>query len=415
MPSLIRKRLGSRINRKGQRVETVSWQVQIPLGAGEDGRPEYLRESFKTQAEAKAFLDARREEGRAGGVIKPSDKRLSEYLPEWLDATRASIRENTADTYSRLIRLYLIPELGKRRLRDLTPLMVQNAYRRLLEKGLSARTVRFTASVLHSALDAAVRWRMLSRNAAAAAEKPKHRPTRAMRYLDQDEARRLLEACRARGEDGEPVQRLGVLFELLLVTAARPSEVLGLQWRDLDLKAGTVTIRHSLVRTGAAWRLAEPKTTKGRRTIPLPEATIDSLREWKRRQAEERMNAGKEWKGAGKPGDGFAFTTAVTGLPVEIRNLSLRDLPRLAKAAGLATEIPPTAPRRKPTYKPTFSLYTLRHTAASLMLRSGINPKIVSERLGHATASFTMDVYVHSLPGMQAEATERYGALLYGG
>lgn len=416
MPSLIRKRIGSRVNRKHRHVKTVSWQVQVPIGATPGGTIEYLRRTFPTQGEAKAFLDSKLEEKRSGGVVKPSEATLGAFLGEWLTATAASRRENTQQVYSDFADRYLKPLLGSRKLADLQPLAIQRAYQDLLNRPLSPRTVRYAHSILHNALDQAVKWRMLSVNPAKGVELPKPKPTRTMRPLDTAEAKRFLDACRARDDEGKPLHRLGVYFELAVDTGMRPSELLALRWRDLDLKARDVKVRHTLVRAkhGGPWLLAEPKTACGKRSIPVMPKTAESLGQWKHRQAEERMKAGDVWRGEHNPAHGFVFTT-LTGEPLEIRNLSLRDLVNVAKAAGLAREIPPKTARRKPTYRSLITLYDLRHTCATLMLTAGVNPKVVSERLGHASVVITLNTYSHVLPTMQADATEKLGALLYGG
>ena len=107
------------------------------------------------------------------------------------------------------------------------------------------------------------------------------------------------------------------------------------------------------------------------------------------------------------------FTTR-TGGPLEIRNVSLRDLVRVARVSGLAEEIPPKPPRKKSTYRSIISLYDLRHTCATLMLEAGVNPKVASERLGHSSVVITLDIYSHVLPTIQQDATDRIGAALYG-
>lgn len=420
MPSLIRRRKSVVTSKKtGKPVERIRWHVQIPISRV-NGKTEYLRKTFDTQGEAKAFVADRLEERKTGGVVKPSEKTVEKYLEEWLEATASSRRENTQAAYRELIDRYLVPRLGERRLCDLTPLAIQRVYGELLDAKLSARTVRYVHSVLHNALDSAVQWRMLSVNPTAAVKLPKRKPTRTMRPLNEEEAKRFLTVCRARDEKGKLAHRLGVYFEVALVTGMRPSELFALHWRDVNLKAGAVTVRRSLVRTGGGkWKLAETKTERGRRSIPIPLETVEALKEWKRRQAEERIAAGSAWTGASKPTEGLVFT-GLQGQPLETRNLSLRDLARVAIDAGLAEELEPKprrgkrGPKPKPRYRSLITLYDLRHTCATLMLAAGVNPKVASERLGHASVAFTLDVYSHVLPGMQESATKKLGGLLYG-
>jgi len=399
MPSHIRRRTHTRKSKRtGKPVEVIRWQVQLPVGDGS-----VLRRTFETKGEAETFLSERLDERRNGGVVKPSDKLVSTYLKEWLDTTAPSRRENTQESYRTYVDLYLIPKLGneEHRLCDLTPARIQRAWTELLGQGLSPRTVRYAHSILHSALDQAVAWRMLSANPAAAVKLPKLRATRTMRPLDQAETKRFLEAAKG--------HRLGPFFELALVSGMRPSELFGLRWDNVDLDAGVIQVRATLVRDREGWRLREPKTKRGKRVIPLPPETVDTLLTWKATQGKERLKRGSGWTD-----HGLVFTTR-TGEPLEIRNVANRALRSVCKAADLTETIPPPPGKehRKPRIKAAITLYDLRHTAATLMLAAGVHPKVASERLGHASISITLDTYSHVLPSMQEDAAEKIGAILY--
>jgi len=399
MPSLIRKRTSKATGK-------VSWQVQIPVGTKNDGSTDWYRRTFELRRDAKAHLDEKlRERGQPGGVVKPTEATVAAYLVEWLESVQHTVRENTHEVYSGMIRIYIEPLLGSRKLADLHPMAIQKAYADLLGRGLSSRTVRYCHSILRSALGQAVKWRMIPANPTEGVELPKHQPTREMRPLTAAESRRFLAAARK--------ERLGAFFELALVTGMRPSALFGLRWKDVDLGVGMIRVRHSLVRDKKGWRLREPKTDRGKRSIPIPPQTAEVLQTWKVGQATERMEAGGAWKGDHNPANGFVFTT-LTGGPLEIRNVSLRNLVRVARDAGLAEEIPPKPPRKKPTYRSLISLYDLRHTCATLMLEAGVNPKVASERLGHSSVVITLDTYSHVMPTMQRDATEKLAGALYG-
>lgn len=382
------------------------------MGVDEDGTPLYFRETFATQAEAKERLAEKLAERRDGGVVKPSTDTVRAFLKDWFAEAGASLRENTAESYERIIRRYLVPELGTRKLAGLQPLALQQAYRRLRERGLSSRTVRYAHAVLHRALEDAVKWRLLTKNPAAGLELPRRQPVRTMRPLTQEEAQRLLRAATARNAAGAPVHRLGTYFVLALVTGMRPSELCGLRWQDVSLDERVVRVRQTLVRDKQGWRLREPKTTAGRRTIPIPAATVDELRSWQERQQQERDELKEAWTGPEDHDEWFVFTTR-TGEPTDITNLTKRDLLSVARAAGFATEVTPKPPRKNSTWRADFTLYDLRHTCATLMITAGVNPKVASERLGHASVVITLDTYTHVLPTMQADATEKLGGLLY--
>jgi len=396
MPSLIRRRVSKKTGH-------VTWQVQIPIGVNPSGQPQYLRRSFDKRKGAKDYLDDKEAERKSGGVIKPTEDSVGMYLDEWLKTAQHSLRENTAEWYGQIIEVYLKPNIGNRKLADLQPLAIQRLYDTLLERGLSPSTVRKAHSVLHNALEQAVKWRLVSYNPASHLELPKiHREE--IRPLTKDESRAFLEASRE--------YRLGVFFELMLATGMRMQEVMGLQWKDVDLRKNLIKVRHSLVRTKEGWNLRPPKTARGRRSVPIPPQTATALGQWKRRQAEDRMKAGDLWQGESNPADGFVFTT-MTGDPLERRNASNRTFAPIMKKAGLVETSPPEKPDEGPVMKPICSPRDLRHTCATLALEAGVNPKVVSERLGHASVVITLDTYSHVLPTMQEDVTEKLGAALY--
>jgi integrase len=147
-----------------------------------------------------------------------------------------------------------------------------------------------------------------------------------------------------------------------------------------------VTIQRSLIwrRNRHDWYFSEPKTARSRRTVPLPPGIMKSLTEYKRRQAKERLAAGVDWQNLD-----LVFAR-LDGSPVRLWDL--RDNFEAAlKAAGLRH----------------VRLYDLRHSCATILMAEGLHPKVVSERLGHASIALTLGVYSHVLPGMQEQATEK--------
>jgi integrase len=169
---------------------------------------------------------------------------------------------------------------------------------------------------------------------------------------------------------------------------------LALKWSDIDWQARTVTIQRALIwrYKPPRWYFSEPKTSRSRRTIPLSPALLKQLSEHKRRQGEERLRAGARWQQ-----NALVFPKWHGG-PQEPSTLRLWFQAALKRAA-------------LPTH---FRLYDLRHSCASLLMAEGLNPKVVSERLGHSSVAITLDVYSHVLPGMQQEASERLENLLFG-
>jgi integrase len=206
-------------------------------------------------------------------------------------------------------------------------------------------------------------------------------PPKIVRHFTVDQARTFLAAIRD--------ERLAALYILTLSCGLRRGEVVALRWPDVDLDQGRLAVSHTLTKVRGGWQLTEPKTDSSRRVIRLAGLAVDALRAHRIKQVEDRLAAGSMWQDSG-----FIFTTAV-GTPVDGNNLH-HSYKRLLRNAGL----------------PTMSFHALRHSAATLMLALGVQPKVVAEMLGHSRISVTMDIYAHVLPHLQEEAAARMNALL---
>ena len=363
------------------------WLVRVFLGRDQRGKTRYLNKTVHgSRKDAQSYANEIERRRDIGTLIEPGRMELNTYLDEWLEnAAKPKVSERSYADYRDLLKRYVRDPLGHYRLDQLTPLAIQRLYTSMLERGLSARTVRYTHTVLSAALKQAVRWRILPQNPAEYVELP-HTTHREMRALSQEEATRFL--------NGAKTDRFGLLFAFAMATGMRPEEYLGLKWSDVDLKAGTVRVQRVLRRSRdnwQSWTLAEPKTPKSRRTIPLPNTITVELSHHKARQAEERFQAGGTWHD-----HGLVFA-APNGMPLNLE-LVTQHFKSILKKAGLPTSI---------------RLYDLRHTCATLLLMAGEHPKVVAERLGHATVTMTLDVYSHVLPTMQKAATDKLEAMLF--
>ncbi len=180
---------------------------------------------------------------------------------------------------------------------------------------------------------------------------------------------------------------------MTIETGLRPGEYLGLQWKDIDLETGSLSVRRAVkVRNGGGFYFTEPKTKKSRRSIPLSQTVIAALKAHKRDQLEESFKLGSDYQR-----NDLIFANEI-GVPILLGNLRGRHFDRILKKVGL----------------PLIRLYDLRHTTATLLLSAGLNPKVVSERLRHASIVLTLDTYSHVLPTMQQDATEKIEKLMFG-
>lgn len=317
---------------------------------------------------------------------------VGEYLTEkWLPLQQAQLRPSTFDSYRRNIELHVLPVLGRVPLHKLTPEDLDSLYARLLTKGrrdggeggLSTKTVRNIHGVLHKALSDALRKGSVVRNVAIVADAPKlssaKRPE--IRAWTADQLRTFLDQVRG--------NRAYAAFFVSAHTGMRRGEILGLRWADVHPEDARLSVRQALISVAYEMQLSDVKTGAGRRTIDLDKRTLAVLRQWCKTQSEERLLSG-----SGYHDQDLVFCRA-DGEPIH-PDLFSQTFDRAVAKSGL----------------PEITLHDLRHTHATLLLKAGVPVKVVSERLGHSNPAFTMSVYQHVIPGMQAEAAAIFSDLI---
>jgi integrase len=364
-----------------------TWMVRIFTGRDASGKRRYLNKTIRgTKKDADAYLSKTLTAMSTGTFVEPSKLTVTEYLDKWLTvAAKPRLRERTFEDYSEKLKRYVRPLLGSQKLSDVRSLDVQSVYSAMAERKLSPRTIRYTHAIINSAFRQAMKWNMLVRNPCDAVDLPR-KERKEMQALSKDEVGRFLMAA-----EGDTHQ---ALFAFAITTGMRPEEYLALKWSDLNLDERTATVTRTLVwRKGGGWYFGEPKTSRSRRTVTFPESVAKALRTHRAKQAELKLKMGESYAK-----DNLVFAT-VDGTPVNARNLTLRHFKPCLRRAGLSD---------------TLRLYDLRHTCATLLLAANEHPKIVSERLGHASITLTLDTYSHVLPSMQQAASDKLERLLYG-
>ena len=321
---------------------------------------------------AKALSD------REGGLVFDSGNiTVGEYLDRWLvECVKGTVRESTFERYEYAIRPHIKPALGRVKLKSLTPAHARGFYREKLDTGLASATVHKMHVVLHKALDQAVADGLIPRNVTDAIKVPRV-DREEINPLTSEEANHLIESARN--------DRLEALYILAIHTGLRQGELLALKWEDLDLEARTLRVRRTLTYAGGKYSLAEPKTKKSRRTVRLTTGAVAALQGHLKRQMGEMDRLSSPYRPGGLV---FANETGGTINPSNLRN---RSFARLLKRAGLPTNT---------------RFHDLRHTCATLLLSRNVNPKIVSEMLGHANIAITLDTYSPVLPDMQEKAAK---------
>ena len=359
-----------------------TWLVRIALGRDATGVRKYHNCTIRgSKREAERYRIQKLRELDTGTFVQPSSALLRDYLSSWLDTVAAPrVRPRTLDDYRSLVDRYITPSLGHRKMSHLHAAEIQQLYAELAGRGLSPRTVRYVHSVLHSALEQAVKWQVLSINPAKLVALPRNE-RKEMRAFSVEQALRFLGASAG--------TRYFPLWQLLLTSGLRPGEALALKWSDLD--GDRIIVQRSLSwRKDGSWELCEPKTDRARRVVVIPRSTTKTLLSLRSEQAAQRLACGPNWT------DRELIFTNGTGGPLEWRVLSRRYFRPILQSAGLIG----------------FRPYDLRHSCATLLLASGVNVKVVSERLGHASSALTLDVYSHTLPDMQQQAADTLETIL---
>jgi integrase len=385
------RREGAAVGRRGhdegsiyQRESDGKWVAAVNLGYGPNGKRKRKVFYGLTRREVAEKLKTALHDQQQGTLPQDTERQtVGQFMERWLqDSAKPTVRASTFESYQILTRTHIIPGLGRIQLRKLTPQQVQAFLNHKLESGLSARTVQYLHSILHRALGLAVKWDLVSRNVASLVSPPRVKQNEIQPFTPQ-QARQFLDAVKG--------NRLEALYSVALALGLRRGEALGLRWEDVDLDAGTLTVRVNLQRIAGKLQLVEPKTERSRRTIKLPQMAVAALRNHKVLQLEERLLAGSRWQDSG------ALFTSTIGTFIDPRNLN-RQFEKMLEQAGL--------PKRR--------FHDLRHTCATLLLVQGVHPRVVMEILGHSRISETMDRYSHVVPGLQEDAADRLNKLLSG-
>lgn len=348
------------------------WVMQIWTGSV------YKQKYVKSQKEGFEKLRQAQRELEQGILPTQPDQMLEQYLEYWIEEVhKPTIKLSSYVKYRKLIRLYILPELGKIKLQKLTPQHINSLYRKMEKRGLKPKTINSVHGLLHKALDNAVKWGYMARNVCDSVSPPRLVKTE-IQPLTMEQAHKLLEAVRG--------HRLETLLTLALTTGMRRGELLALRWSDVDLERGSIHVRHTvdhIPRYG--YVETEPKTKKAQRLIMLPSFVVDALKQHRIEQQEQRLKAGDNWQD---------LNLVFTGLHGNY--LNPRYLPKMFSKVLMEAGLP------------HIRFHDLRHSAATILLSMGVQLKVVQEILGHSTIVMTADIYSHVLPSIQKEAMEKW-------
>lgn len=348
---------------------------------------------FPTRREAESAEREMQSRSESGVNLAAGSMTLAEFLRSvWLAAhvakvQRGQLKVGSAAHYTLMAEKYVIPTLGDRRLRDLQPAHLRELYASLGTR-LAPKSVRNVHVALSNALSLAVSDGYIARNVAKAREVAPTARSREMQVWNPEQIRAFLMFV--------VDDRLYALWRLAATTGMRRGEMMGLHWAAVDLDGARLRVDGALIVTPARELIFEtPKTERSRRTVDLDAVTVEALCAHRKRQAAERLASLGAWPAHG-PEAGLVFTDEV-GRPTHPAWVTRRFI-ALAESAGL----------------PRIRLHDLRHSVATLLLRAGTPVHVVSQRLGHATSSITLDVYAHALDDQRSGAADAIAAAIDG-
>ena len=384
-------RLRDGVMKRGQ-----TWSYVIRVKDPETGvsKPKWVG-GFATEQAAKAARDQARVKAHHGRYIDRSTITVSTYLDDWIEAHAVESKPKTLQDYRHLINRHVRPHIGELRLQAVTPARITKLYRDLMTSGgqngagLSHRTVTYVHAVLRKAFrDAVVVEQLLPSNPIERAKRPRKTATEPGTVWHPAQLAAFLATARG--------HRLFAFYHLAAYTGARRGELLNLRWRDISLDAPGIRI------TGSAAVIAgkriEGTTKSGRsRTVSLDAETVQVPRDHWKRQAQDRLKAGPEWKGA----DDYVFRTA-WGEPVHPDTVS----------SLMTTLIKAHNDKHPDNALPHARLHDLRHVHATILLLAGTQVHVVAARLGHADPSITLRVYAHVISNQLAEAADIFARIM---
>lgn len=357
------------------------WEGRVTVGVNPaTGKP--VRRSIygTTQREVRQQITAILNDLDRGTYQAPNKMTVSEWMQEWLRTFCSSkVKPLTLATYEGMVRNHITPRIGGIQLQALRGHHVQSIYNAMIDGGSSPKTVKNAAAVLHKALDVAVKQGLISINPCDGAELPKAQKHE-IHPLTDEEIPQFLAAI-----EGSPYRNA---YALCLFAGLREGECLGLAWPQVDFKQGRITVSQQLQREkkrGGKHYIA-PSTKSGKpRTVQLPAIALRYLKDEQTTQFQNRLKAGPAWSNK----DDLVFTNEL-GEHLAIISF-YRHFKQIAASIG------------RPDARP----HDLRHTAATVAIASGADIKSVQSLLGHATASFTLDVYAHASEKMMQDTAAR--------
>jgi integrase len=373
---------------RGQVTKRGEKTYQVRIFLGRDPVTGKQKFHYKTihgkKSDAETYCNAKIREIEMGEYLPPGDATFADAASKWLARHKPNVSGRTHGDYVEMFTRNILPQFGNRLLADIKPDEIKDWLDGLYGGGMAARTRRLLLTLVRAVYRDAVHDRRVKLNPAEKVKAPRKKAHNSAIVFKPEEARRFLEHAKASPHD--------IIYRFALETGMRPEEYLALDWQAVDLEARKVSVRRVIVwKRPSGWEFSEKlKTAKSRRTIEISARLADELRQHKQLVGQLKLHA-DNWIE-----HGLVFPSQ-KGTPHHRDNLGARWFKTILKRAGL---------------NPAMRLYDLRHSFATLSLEANVNPKTVSEWMGHSSVAFTLDTYAHLLPGWFAKASETISRLL---
>ena len=372
-----------------------SWRLVYSLGFDANGKRIKKTKTVKgvTKREANKLLAQFITEVEAGEYISPEKMFFPAFVEEWKSKyAETHLSPNTLVTYLLHLKNRIIPYFSEMKLDQIKSMHILNFLKSLEAEGLrkdgkegtlSTSTIEYNHRILKNIFNRAVEWQLIKKNPMENIKKPK-RIQKETSVYDKAEAE-LLMSCLQKEKT-----LWSVMIKIAITTGLRRGELLGLEWKHVDLEKGTLQIKQALSYVNQKHIIREPKTKNSIRIVTLPEALIDELKKYKSTWNKRRLKASNLWEGGQYQ---FLFTSW-HGKPLH--------------PSSITTWWRRFITRHKLRY---IRFHDLRHTSATLLINSGVHAKIISSRLGHADIRTTMNIYGHALQEADREATKHFDTL----
>lgn len=378
----------------------IQWRAKCPVGYNSNGSLKYQYYYGKSQAEVKEKIEVAKSDVRNNTFIEPNKVTMQQWLDNWLNVTmKGNVRDTTWLIYESLIRKHINPEIGGIRLMNLQTSHIQKLYNEKLvtgradkkDGGLSPKTIRHMQQVIHGALQQAIKEKLISVNPADSVRLPKL-IKQEMKTLSIEQVTKFLEVA----STNRFYKRYFAAYLLELYTGLRRGELLGLRWKDIDIRESKIKVVQQLVKVGSTHIIRELKTESSQnRVIAIPDEVIQALKAHKKVKAEEYHTLGFDDIEIKKQlTEGLVFTNEL-GKPLQPRNF-LRNFKGALKVSGIDP----------------IRFHDMRHTFALLSLQQGVDIKTLQSDLGHESIETTLDRYGHVNVEMKREAANKRSGLL---